>query len=120
MGSLRRICERLANEQLKFDYVYCISGKRRGNNAAIIKVNDLTKAQKYSTHRPPMVASGKNLSVGGRRGYGNPPPCFTTTLSANRLTPRRDVTDSAVLRGWQPAVVAVVVVVVDPMYQAIG
>ncbi len=64
MGSLRRICERLANEQLKSDYVYCTSDKRRGNNAAIIKVNDLTKAQKVLDSPP---ANGRQRKKPVRR-----------------------------------------------------
>jgi hypothetical protein len=48
-GGFRKICERLAAEHLNIDYAYCsfdTGGKGRGNVVAIIKVNDLAKAQR--------------------------------------------------------------------------
>jgi hypothetical protein len=48
-GGFRKICERLAAEHLNIDYAYCsfdTGGKARGTVVAIIKVNDLAKAQR--------------------------------------------------------------------------
>lgn len=48
MGGFAKICERLAMEHLNIDYAYCsFNGGRPGGGAmAIIKVNDLAKAQR--------------------------------------------------------------------------
>ena len=48
-GAFRKICERLAADHLNIDYAYCSfgpSGKTKGGCLAVIKVNDLSKAQK--------------------------------------------------------------------------
>ena len=48
-GGFRRICEKLAAEHLNIDYAYCsftAGGKLKGGVSAIIKVNDLAKAQR--------------------------------------------------------------------------
>jgi len=48
-GAFQKICERLASEHLNIDYAYCGAGtdtKSRGGTLAVIKVNDLAKAQK--------------------------------------------------------------------------
>lgn len=48
-GGFRRICEKLAAEHLNIDYAYCsfnAGGKLKGSVSAIIKVNDLAKAQR--------------------------------------------------------------------------
>lgn len=49
MGAFRKICERLAAEHLNIDYAYCSfsgePGSKRGL-LAVIRVNDLTKAQR--------------------------------------------------------------------------
>jgi hypothetical protein len=48
-GGFRHICERLANEHLNIDYAYCSfnrTGKAKGGVSAVIKVNDLSKAQR--------------------------------------------------------------------------
>ncbi len=48
-GAFRRICERLAAERLNIDYAYMafgFEGGGKGGNAAVIKVNDPTRAQK--------------------------------------------------------------------------
>ncbi len=48
-GAFRRICERLAADHLNIDYAYCSTNDQRGsrgNLLAVIKVNNLTKAQK--------------------------------------------------------------------------
>jgi hypothetical protein len=48
-GGFRRVCERLAAEHLNIDYAYCAFGAERGSRGgglAVIRVNDLAKAQK--------------------------------------------------------------------------
>ena len=48
-GGFRKICEKLAAEHLNIDYAYCsfdAAGKTRGGVLAVIKVNDLAKAQR--------------------------------------------------------------------------
>ena len=48
-GAFRKICEKLAAEHLNIDYAYCSfnAGKgSRGGVLAVIKVNDLVKAQR--------------------------------------------------------------------------
>jgi hypothetical protein len=48
-GSFRKICERLAADHLNIDYAYSSlgsGGKGKGGSLAVIKVNDLTKAQR--------------------------------------------------------------------------
>ena len=48
-GGFRKICEKLAAEHLNIDYAYCSfngGGKLKGGVLAIIKVNDLAKAQR--------------------------------------------------------------------------
>jgi hypothetical protein len=48
-GAFRRICERLAADHLNIDYAYCSFNAGSGNKGgvlAVIKVNDLAKAQR--------------------------------------------------------------------------
>ena len=48
-GGFRRICEKLAAEHLNIDYAYCsfnAGGKLKGGVSAVIKANDLAKAQR--------------------------------------------------------------------------
>ncbi len=48
-GAFRNICEKLAAEHLNIDYAYCSfnsGGGARGKSIAVIKVNDLAKAQR--------------------------------------------------------------------------
>ncbi len=48
-GAFRNICERLATDHLNIDYAYCSVNSERGgkgNMLAVIKVNDLAKAQR--------------------------------------------------------------------------
>jgi hypothetical protein len=62
-GAFRNICERLATEHLNIDYAYCSFGgangsrSSKGGGVAVIKVNDLGKAQKILTETP--VASDR-------------------------------------------------------------
>ena len=48
-GAFRKICERLAAEHLNIDYAYCSfepGNGAKGGGLAVIKVNDLGKAQR--------------------------------------------------------------------------
>lgn len=47
-GSFRRVCEKLAADHLNIDYAYSSfnSGRGKGGSLAVIKVNDLVKAQR--------------------------------------------------------------------------
>ena len=47
-GSFRKVCERLASQRLNIDYAYGShsNGKSKGGSLAVIKVNDLVKAQR--------------------------------------------------------------------------
>ncbi len=47
-GGFRKICEKIAAEHLNIDYAYCsLNGsKQKGGALAVIKVNDLAKAQR--------------------------------------------------------------------------
>lgn len=48
-GAFRNICERLASDHLNIDYAYCAVNQERGAKGsmlAVIKVNDLAKAQR--------------------------------------------------------------------------
>jgi hypothetical protein len=48
-GGFRRVCEKIAAEHLNIDYAYCSfdsGGKVKGSVSAVIKVNDLAKAQR--------------------------------------------------------------------------
>lgn len=61
-GGFRRICERLAAEHLNIDYAYCsfdTGGKAKGNVTAVIRVNDLAKAQRVLSEG--MAASRKKV-----------------------------------------------------------
>ena len=55
-GGFRKICERLAAEHLNIDYAYTATGHGKGGSMAVIRLNDLAKAQKVlssngATHR---------------------------------------------------------------------
>jgi hypothetical protein len=48
-GGFNKICEKIAAEHLNIDYAYCSfngGGKLKGGVLAVIKVNDLAKAQR--------------------------------------------------------------------------
>ncbi len=48
-GGFRKICERLAADHLNIDYAYCSfneGGRGKGGSLAVLKVNDLAKAQR--------------------------------------------------------------------------
>ena len=48
-GAFRRVCERLAGDHLNIDYAYCSCHSEQGSKGgvlAVIKANDLTKAQR--------------------------------------------------------------------------
>jgi hypothetical protein len=61
-GGFRKICERLAEEHLNIDYAYCSfdgAGKAKGGVLAVIKVNDLTKAQRVLSENGNTSRRGK-------------------------------------------------------------
>jgi hypothetical protein len=48
-GAFRNMCEKLASEHMNIDYAYCSASSnngQRGIEVAVIKVNDLAKAQR--------------------------------------------------------------------------
>lgn len=48
-GGFGKICEKIAAEHLNIDYAYCsfnVGGKQKGSVSAVVKVNDLAKAQR--------------------------------------------------------------------------
>jgi hypothetical protein len=57
-GAFGKICERLASEHLNIDYAYCSFSRPKGGELAVVRVNDLTKAQKVL---------GENGATGRRR-----------------------------------------------------
>ncbi len=65
-GAFRKICERLAAYHLNIDYAYSSFGEEtsaRGGALAVVKVNDLSKAQKLLS---------ENGSTGRRKQSGVP------------------------------------------------
>jgi hypothetical protein len=66
-GGFRKICEKLAGEHLNIDYAYCslhMPGKGKGGVAAVIKVNNLTKAQRVLSENG---STGRRKSMPRRR-----------------------------------------------------
>jgi hypothetical protein len=51
-GAFQKICERLAADHLNIDYAYCSFNQGKGGVLAVIKVNDLAKAQKVLNEKP--------------------------------------------------------------------
>jgi hypothetical protein len=45
-GAFAKTCDRLASEHLNIDYAYTSFGSKNGGAVAVIRVNDLVKAQK--------------------------------------------------------------------------
>jgi hypothetical protein len=45
-GAFRKICEKLAADHLNIDYAYCSFSRPKGGELAVVRVNDLAKAQK--------------------------------------------------------------------------
>ena len=45
-GAFRKICEKLANDHLNIDYAYCSFSRPKGGELAVVRVNDLVKAQR--------------------------------------------------------------------------
>ena len=67
LGAFRKICERLAVDHLNIDYAYCAFGVgngTKGGGLAVIKVNDLNKAQRVL---------GENGSTSRRKQPGRRP-----------------------------------------------
>jgi len=66
-GAFRRICERLASEKLNIDYAYMsfAAGKgTKGTAQAVVKVNDLQKAQRAVADQ---TSNGARRKLPGRR-----------------------------------------------------
>ena len=66
-GGFCKICERLAAEHLNIDYAYCsfqTPGNAKGGVLAVIKVNDLSKAQRVLSDNG---AAGARRKQPGRR-----------------------------------------------------
>ncbi len=65
-GSFRKVCERLAAEHLNIDYAYYASGVptgAKGVGMAVIRVNDLTKAQRVLGEKNGSTAKARHLSI---------------------------------------------------------
>jgi hypothetical protein len=64
-GAFRKICERLAADHLNIDYAYCAFSAENGsrNHLAVVKVNDLARAQKVLTEN---TATGRKKMPGRR------------------------------------------------------
>ena len=45
-GAFRKVCEKLAGEHLNIDYAYCSFVNGKGGVLAVVRVNDLAKAQR--------------------------------------------------------------------------
>jgi len=61
-GGFRKVCERLAAEHLNIDYAYCAFGAEtgaKGGAMAVIRVNDLAKAQKILADKNGIVKPKK-------------------------------------------------------------
>jgi hypothetical protein len=69
-GAFRNICERLAAEHLNIDYAYCSfgGGSAKGGALAVIRVNDLVKAQRILGENG-MAARRKQVAQGRRPVY---------------------------------------------------
>jgi hypothetical protein len=64
-GAFRRICERLASEHLNIDYAYCSFSRPKGGELAVVRVNDLAKAQKVLAENG--TTSRRRTGLQGRR-----------------------------------------------------
>ncbi len=67
-GAFARVCQRLAEEHLSIDYAYCsasgLKGAAKGGALAVIRVNDLAKAQRVLSAAS---SNGHRASRPGRR-----------------------------------------------------
>jgi hypothetical protein len=64
-GAFRKICERLASDHLNIDYAYCSFSRTKGGELAVVRVNDLAKAQK--TLGVNGAATRRKAALQGRR-----------------------------------------------------
>lgn len=65
-GAFARMCDRLASEHLNIDYAYNSFGSKNGGAMAVIRVNNLVKAQRVlSDHN--VSAARKAKTTPGRR-----------------------------------------------------
>ena len=81
-GAFRKICEKLAAEHLNIDYAYCSFAPSKGSKMgvlAVVKVNDLVKAQRV------LGETGNTVSRTPRRPVRRP---AIRTLRGAELMPR--------------------------------
>jgi hypothetical protein len=67
-GAFRKVCERLAADHLNIDYAYCSfskGGSARGGSVAVVRVNDLARAQRVLAESP--TATTRKTTRPGRR-----------------------------------------------------
>jgi hypothetical protein len=58
-GAFRKVCEKLAGEHLNIDYAYCSFATGKGTRTgvlAVVRVNDLAKAQRVLGESPTAAA----------------------------------------------------------------
>lgn len=65
-GAVGEVCERLANERVHINYVYCTTGARGGKTIGVFKVGDMKKAAKV-LNTPTGKRTGKDVKVKIRR-----------------------------------------------------
>lgn len=64
-GAFQKICERLASDHLNIDYAYCSFSRTKKGELAVVRVNDLAKAQKVLGENG--TTSRRKQSLQGRR-----------------------------------------------------
>ncbi len=64
-GAFRKICERLAADHLNIDYAYCSFSRPKGGELAVVRVNDLAKAQRVLGENG--TTARRRTSLQGRR-----------------------------------------------------
>lgn len=64
-GAFARVCDRLASEHLNIDYAYTSFGSRNGGAVAVVRVNDLSKAQRVLSDNS--AAATRKKTQPGRR-----------------------------------------------------
>ena len=71
-GAFRRICEKLAAEHLNIDYAYCSFAPSKGSKMgvlAVVRVNDLVKAQRVLSENGATTVSRTPRRPGRRPAY---------------------------------------------------
>jgi hypothetical protein len=64
-GAFRKICARLAADHLNIDYAYCSFCRQKGSEVAVVRVNDLAKAQRVLGENG--VSARRRPTLKGRR-----------------------------------------------------